>query len=174
VRRSFPCPYRPAPRPAHPASCTSTMACGTGSFLAVKVRQGVAEHPSPFSTEVANGLQLYSRPPPPRLCLHRYVTGWPWPFIYPHKFPRQQIKTLIFLCGVSIGRLVLRYIDHTQLHTHPTGFLWKSDQPVAEAATYIKHKRRTSMSSARFEPAIPAIKQLQTYALECTATGIGI
>jgi hypothetical protein len=29
------------------------------------------------------------------------------------------------------------------------------------------------MPSAEFEPAIPAIKGLQTYALNCTATGIG-
>jgi len=30
------------------------------------------------------------------------------------------------------------------------------------------------MPSAAFEPAIPAIKQLHTYALYCPATGIGI
>jgi hypothetical protein len=29
------------------------------------------------------------------------------------------------------------------------------------------------MLSAGFEPAIPAMKQPQTYALDCTATGIG-
>jgi hypothetical protein len=29
------------------------------------------------------------------------------------------------------------------------------------------------MPSAGFEPAIPAIKRLQTYALDSTATGIG-
>jgi hypothetical protein len=34
--------------------------------------------------------------------------------------------------------------------------------------------RRTSMSSAGFEPAIPAIEHLQTYALDRTATGIGV
>ena len=46
-------------------------------------------------------------------------------------------------------------------HTHPVGLLWTSDQLVAEAATYTshnKHKRRTSMPSARFELAIPAVK----------------
>jgi hypothetical protein len=40
-----------------------------------------------------------------------------------------------------------------------------------EAATYRTHnkqRRRTSMLSARFEPAMPAIKQLQTYALDHT------
>jgi hypothetical protein len=51
-----------------------------------------------------------------------------------------------------------------------------SDQLVAEAATYETHNKRnrpTSMPSAEFEPAIPAIKRLQTYALDRTATGIG-
>jgi hypothetical protein len=46
---------------------------------------------------------------------------------------------------------------------------------VAEAATYTtytKHKRRTVVPSAGFEPAIPVIKRLQTYALDRTVTGI--
>jgi hypothetical protein len=51
------------------------------------------------------------------------------------------------------------------------------DQPVAEAATYTthnKHKRRTtSMPSVGFEPRIPVVERLQTYALDRTATGIG-
>jgi len=34
------------------------------------------------------------------------------------------------------------------------------------------HERWTSMPLARFKPAIPAVKWLQTYALDCTATGI--
>jgi hypothetical protein len=44
-----------------------------------------------------------------------------------------------------------------------------SDQLVAEAATYTthnKHKRRTSMPSASFEPAIPSIERPETHALE--------
>ena len=47
------------------------------------------------------------------------------------------------------------------------------DQLVAEAATcttHNKHKRRTSMPSAGFEP---AIDWSQTCALDLTATGIG-
>jgi hypothetical protein len=51
-----------------------------------------------------------------------------------------------------------------------------SDQLVARAATYTTHnksKRRTFMPSAGFEPAIPAFKRPQTYALDFTATGIG-
>jgi hypothetical protein len=52
-----------------------------------------------------------------------------------------------------------------------------SDQPVAEALptqdnTY-KHKRKASMPLAGFEPAIPATKRPQTYALDRATTGIG-
>jgi hypothetical protein len=61
----------------------------------------------------------------------------------------------------GLGRLFVEvsrsYID---THTHPVGLLWTSDQLFAEAATYTtnnKHKRRTSMLSAGFEPAIPAV-----------------
>jgi hypothetical protein len=48
------------------------------------------------------------------------------------------------------------------------------DQPVVEASTYTgQHKTQTSMPSVGFEPAIPATKQSQTYALGCAATRIG-
>jgi len=64
--------------------------------------------------------------------------------------------------------------SHTE-HTHPVGFPWKINQHVAETTTYITHNnhgRQASISSARFEPAIPAIERLYTYALDRTATGI--
>jgi hypothetical protein len=51
-----------------------------------------------------------------------------------------------------------------------------NDRLVAKAATYTihnKHKRRTAMTSAEYEPAIPAIERRQTYALDRNATGIG-
>ena len=53
----------------------------------------------------------------------------------------------------------LKFLDHTHTHTHthPVGLLYKSNQPVAEVATYTarnKHKRRTSMLVAGFETAI--------------------
>ena len=54
------------------------------------------------------------------------------------------------------------------------GLLCASDKPIAEAATDTannEHKRPASMPSAEFEPAIPVIKRLQTYALDRTATG---
>jgi len=60
-------------------------------------------------------------------------------------------------------------------HTDPVGFLRTSDQLVAEDATYIthnKHNGRLSVPSAGFQPVIPAIKRLQTFALYRTATGI--
>jgi hypothetical protein len=66
------------------------------------------------------------------------------------------------------------------LITHKVGLLCTSDQPVAEASTYTgqhkiyEHKRQTSMPSAGFEPAIPATKRSQTYALDRAANGIGI
>ena len=55
--------------------------------------------------------------------------------------------------------------SHTIRHTHPVGLLWTSDHPVTEAATYTthnKHKTRTYVPSAGFEPAIPRINRLQT------------
>jgi hypothetical protein len=72
--------------------------------------------------------------------------------------------------------------SHTHIHTHTHTHTWQDSSarvigPVAEAATYTTdktHKRRTSRFSAEFEPAIPKIKPLQTYALDRTATGIGL
>jgi hypothetical protein len=69
-----------------------------------------------------------------------------------------------------------RFLDHTQLdtHTHPVGLLWTSDQlitAVTNNKTHNIHKRQTFMSSAGFEPATQAIKVLQNYALDRTATG---
>jgi len=52
------------------------------------------------------------------------------------------------------------------------------DQSITEVATtyttHTKQKRQTDMLSVRFELAIPAIKWLQTYASEGTATEIGL
>jgi hypothetical protein len=50
---------------------------------------------------------------------------------------------------------LLRFLDRP----HHVGLLWRSDQPVADAATYTthsKHKRRTPMPPAPFELVIPA------------------
>ena len=54
--------------------------------------------------------------------------------------------------------------SHIIRYTHMVVLLWKSDQLVADAATYTmnnKAKRSTSMSLAGFELTIPAIKKLQ-------------
>jgi hypothetical protein len=66
------------------------------------------------------------------------------------------------------------FLDHIHL-THTVGLLWTSDQPIAEAYTYTgQHKRQTSMPSAGFEPATPATKRPQIYALDCAATEVGM
>jgi hypothetical protein len=77
----------------------------------------------------------------------------------------------------GLGRL---FIDvsrsYTIRHTNPVGLLSTSDQLVADATTYTthnKHKRRISIPLAEFEQVIPVIKQMQNYALDRTATGIG-
>jgi hypothetical protein len=63
------------------------------------------------------------------------------------------------------------------MHTYPVGNLCTSDRLIAEAANFTtqnKHNRRTPMSSAGFEPAIPTMRWLQTYTLDRTAPGIGL
>ena len=68
------------------------------------------------------------------------------------------------------------FLDYTELdiHTNPVRLPWTSDELDAEAATYLTHNRRTSMSSARFELAMPVTKQSPAYALDRMATEIGI
>jgi hypothetical protein len=60
---------------------------------------------------------------------------------------------------------------------HAVELLWPSDQLVAKAVTYTtqnKRKRRSSMSWAAFESAVPTIKRQQVYALDFMANGIGL
>jgi hypothetical protein len=60
-------------------------------------------------------------------------------------------------------------------HTHFVGLLWRWDRPVAETSTW-QHatlKTHTSMLPAGFEAAISGSEQLQVYALDRAATGIG-
>lgn len=68
---------------------------------------------------------------------------------------------------------------HTTPHTqtaHPVWLLWISDQLVAQAAT-CQHTTNTGDGQPCLQrysnPAIPAIKRPQTYALDSTAIGIG-
>jgi hypothetical protein len=54
---------------------------------------------------------------------------------------------------------LLRYVDHTQTQTPGRSLL--SEWTVSRRGRYLhstQHKRRTSMLSAEFEPAIPAIE----------------
>jgi len=83
----------------------------------------------------------------------------------------------------GLGRLIVvvfisRAIRHTRARAggQPVGIIWTCDQFVEEFVTYTihnRHNRRTSVGSAGTDPAIPAIQRLQTYVLECMATGTG-
>ena len=67
-------------------------------------------------------------------------------------------------------------ISHTHAHTHSVRFLWTSDQLGVKAATCTtqnKRKRRRSLPSEGFVPAIPPIKGLQIYGL-CSITDVKI
>jgi hypothetical protein len=75
--------------------------------------------------------------------------------------------------GAEEPSSLLRFLYHTHTHTqtHSVWLLQTKDHLVAYQ--HIKHKRRISMHSTRFEPSIPAIEKPQTYALHRTAAGIG-
>jgi hypothetical protein len=87
---------------------------------------------------------------------------------------------LFFFRGTTTPLVVcqgLRIIEALRSHLntlHLVGLLWASDQPDAETSTWQHsiYKRQSSMPPTGFEPTIPAGKQLQTHALDCTATGI--
>jgi len=80
---------------------------------------------------------------------------------------------LVKICTVD---LLLRFLDHTQFdtHTQQVGLILTNSQlaGVAVHTTHKKHKRRIFMPSAGFKPTLQAVKWPQTYALDCTATGI--
>jgi hypothetical protein len=95
----------------------------------------------------------------------------------------QQPKTGLSCSTVEISRSheVRHTHTHTHTHTHARARAreesFNSDQLFAEAAaytTYNKRKRRTSMSSGGFEPAITAIKRRTTHALNSTAAGLSL
>jgi len=77
---------------------------------------------------------------------------------------------------MGVRRLIVQVSrSHIMRHIQLVQILLTSDQLGAEAATYTTHNphnARTSMSSERFEPAIPATQRLQTDALDRTAAGI--
>jgi hypothetical protein len=94
-------------------------------------------------------------------------------------FVAQQPKLGVGFLIVEVYRLhTIRYTHtntNTNTHTHTNTYTVRlfstSDQLVAEATTYTthkKHKRRTSMLSVGFEPAILATERPQTHALDHT------
>jgi len=78
----------------------------------------------------------------------------------------------------GLGHLIVQLLrPHSIRHTKTSGrgVFWTNDQLVTRADTYTAHIRPkilTSMSSAGFKPAIPAIEPSQTYALDRTTIGI--
>jgi hypothetical protein len=70
----------------------------------------------------------------------------------------------------------LRFLNHTELDTRYESsgrVISPLQRPLHTQNTTHKHKSRTFMPSGGFEPAIPATKRPQTYALDRAATRIG-
>jgi hypothetical protein len=70
------------------------------------------------------------------------------------------------------------YRSYTFRHLHRSGRTPPIERSARYRGRYVhktnKCKSRTSMPLAGFEPAIPAVKRLQTYALKRKATGIDL
>jgi hypothetical protein len=64
-------------------------------------------------------------------------------------------------------------LRHTTLGRTPLDE-WPARRIGLYMTTHNTHKRQTSMRLAGFESTIPAREHLQTHALDCTSTGIGI
>ena len=64
------------------------------------------------------------------------------------------------------------YYRGTKLSRTPLGVL-SARHTDLYLTTHKTHKRQIFKPSVGFEPVIPASKPLQTYAVECAATGIG-
>jgi hypothetical protein len=76
-------------------------------------------------------------------------------------------------------RLIVEVSRYTRLdtHRHTVGLLWTSGQLVEEAITCTTRKklrRRTSISSAVFELAIPVFERPENNSLDGSATGNGM
>ena len=77
-----------------------------------------------------------------------------------------------------LDRLIFKVSgSHTIRHkqTKLVGIPCTGDQLVAKAATYTshsEHKRRTSANSTRFEPVLSTMRELHTYVLNRTETGM--
>ena len=74
----------------------------------------------------------------------------------------------------GLGRLILKFQSHRHLRHTPGST--RNEWPARRRGrypTYDKHNWRIYMLSVGFEPAIPTVKRLQTYALDRTVTGNG-
>ena len=73
-------------------------------------------------------------------------------------------------CTKAQATPLLRFLNNTQwhTHTHKSGRILLHKWSARRRGRYLhnKHNRRTSVPSVRIEPAIPAVKQFQTYALD--------
>ena len=70
----------------------------------------------------------------------------------------------------------LRFLDHTQWRTtvgRTPLDKWSAHCRDLYLSAYNTHNRQTSMPPVGFEPTISAGERLQTYALDCAATGTG-
>jgi hypothetical protein len=68
---------------------------------------------------------------------------------------------------------LLHFIAHSDTHTYSPGrVIDQSQRPVP--TQHDKDETQTSMPPARFETAIPATERPQSYALDSTATEIGM
>jgi hypothetical protein len=118
----------------------------------------------------------------PKRGKHRYcITKDDVPFCKTEKDAQSDWVPLIFFHGaraphwVWVSSLSILY-DHTQVDTpHSVRLLWTSDQSNAETSSW-QHKtynRQTCMSLVEFKPTKSAGEQLQNYASDHAATGIG-
>lgn len=67
-------------------------------------------------------------------------------------------------------------LNHIYTYTKSVGHLWTRDWPVAETFAWqytTNIKKQTSIPPGGFEPAIPTIQRLQSYALDLATTGTG-
>jgi len=65
-------------------------------------------------------------------------------------------------------------VEFSRIHRHTTFGTTPLDEGSARLKYCYLHNRRTSIPSAGLEPAMPAIKPLQNYVLDDTATAIGL
>ena len=87
------------------------------------------------------------------------------------------IYNIFFLARqTSVGHgLLIHEVSRSHDAPQLVGFLWTSDQLVAETSTWqLQHSQQTSMPPVGFKPTISAGERPQTNVLERAANGTGI